>query len=257
MFHKFLRYFYLSLFSNETFFIYLRTKIEIMSLILTIETSTKVCSVALHDKGNLLAESTLCTEKAHAEMLTLLISQMLTNAKIEGKNLRAVAISQGPGSYTGLRIGSSVAKGLCFAWDLPLIALPTLESMAWGFRQATNLKNCLFAPMIDARRMEVFAAVYDEKRTIIQNVDAIIVDEKSFLNLLEKHKIAFFGDGAAKCEAIMTHPNAYFAPTYLHTAAHAGTLAYMYALEEKFVDYAYFEPFYLKEYIAAKGKSLI
>jgi tRNA threonylcarbamoyladenosine biosynthesis protein TsaB len=224
-------------------------------LILGIETSTKICSVALHDSGNLLGEIILTTEKAHAEMLTVSISALFEQCKITGSSLAAIALSEGPGSYTGLRIGSSTAKGLCFAYDLPLIALPTLSAMSAAYSEQIWQNDFLFIPMIDARRSEVFAQVFDFSQNALTSPDSVVVDENSFENYLQDKKAVFFGDGALKCQKIIKHPNALFAPDFIFSARMLGKTAFQYFLQKKFADTAYFEPFYLKEYQAVKSKN--
>ena len=225
-------------------------------MILSIETSTKVCSVALHHQGELLAESTLYVDKSHSEKLALLIRDLLTYAEIETKDLTAGAIAAGPGSYTGLRIGTSTAKGLCYALNLPLIAINTLEAMAYGVAQ-TITEDVLLCPMLDARRMEVYSLLADKELNIIQPTKELIIDEASYSKELENTKIVFFGNGAPKCQPILdAHPNAFFLTSQAISAVHVGALAWKKYQAEAFEDLAYFEPEYLKEFKAIKPKNL-
>jgi tRNA threonylcarbamoyladenosine biosynthesis protein TsaB len=233
----------------------MQNTVQSASLILGIETSTKICSVALHDSGNLIAETILTTEKAHAEMLTVSVSALLEQSKINGRSLAAVALSEGPGSYTGLRIGSSTAKGLCFAYNIPLITLPTLPAMSSAYSEQIWQDDFIFIPMIDARRAEVFAQVFDSSQNALTAPDSVIVDENSFDEFLQQKKVIFFGDGALKCKKIITHRNALFVSDFIFTAKMLGKTAYQFFLEKKFADTAYFEPFYLKEYQAVKSKN--
>lgn len=224
-----------------------------MSLILHIETSTATCSVALSENGNLLASLDKTERNIHASSLTLFIQDVLKQAKRNIKELAAISISMGPGSYTGLRIGVSTAKGLCYGLDIPLIAVNTLEAMANGFKNrcfSVN-KQTLFCPMIDARRMEVYSAVFDDELNMVKGVEAVIIDEQSFKDLLDTHIIYFFGDGAAKCEEVLgTHLNARVLDIYVNNAADMISIAQEKFDNKNFVDVAYFEPFYLKDYIA-------
>jgi tRNA threonylcarbamoyladenosine biosynthesis protein TsaB len=225
-----------------------------MALILSIETSTKVCSVALHEQGKLLGVSELFTEKSHSGAITLLIQNLVTLAGFQLSNLEAIAISKGPGSYTGLRIGTATAKGLCYALDKPLIAVHTLEAMSYGLSCKVPGNDYLFCPMIDARRMEVYCAVYQPELQEVLSVDARIINESSFEELLARHKIIFFGDGAAKCKPLLSHSNhAHFIEDMYPSAADAGVLAFGKFTQQTFEDIAYFEPFYLKEFFFKKS----
>jgi len=233
-----------------------------MSLILCLETSTKVCSVALGQKGKLLALKESLDEKhSHAENLTLYIEDVCSKAKISLKDISAVAVSKGPGSFTGLRIGVSTAKGLCYALNKPLIAINSLEVMALGQtfpadRQSVRAESRaqisnLYCPMIDAKRMEVYCAVYDENLNEIKKTSAEIIDENSFSDLLQKNKIMFFGDGATKCKIKITHPNAVFVDDINPSAQFMIPIAEKYFSDPEFSgeDVAYFEPFYLKDFL--------
>jgi len=228
-----------------------------MPLILHIETATLTCSVALSENGELLNKIEKTERNIHAAVLTVFIKDLLDDSEKKMQDLDAVAVSMGPGSYTGLRIGVSTAKGLCYALDIPLIAVNTLHAMANGFINkcfSVNI-NTLFCPMIDARRMEVYTSVYDHEVKEKQETAAVIVDENSFRKLLDNHIVYFFGDGAAKCEEILgTHLNARVMDDYLNSAADMVAIAHQKFENKKFEDVAYFEPYYLKDYVAGKKK---
>lgn len=224
-----------------------------MSLIVQIETATTACSVALANKGEVLAIRELNQRNVHAEVITLYIDDVLKQAGFTYADIDAVAVSCGPGSYTGLRIGISTAKGLCFALDKPLIAVETLQSMASGITGEVDDSEVLLCPMIDARRMEVYTALFDARGQRLKATSAEIIDEQSFSETLETHKILFFGDGAEKCRTALSHnTNALFRDDFVNSARHltAGALAKFNA--QNFEDVAYFEPFYLKDFIAGK-----
>ena len=222
-------------------------------LILCLETATKVCSVALGQNGKLLALKESAEEKfSHAENLTLYIEEVCKQVKVSLKDIDAVAVSKGPGSFTGLRIGVSAAKGLCYALNKPLIAINSLESMAVGCIEllTSNFKPLpFFCPMIDAKRMEVYCAVYDGKLKEIKKTSAEIIEENSFVDLLKANKIIFFGDGAEKCKSKITHQNAVFENKFSPSAQFMIPIAEKFFLENKFEDVAYFEPFYLKDFV--------
>ena len=228
-----------------------------MSLIISIESATKVCSVALHREGSLLAKSEFYLDKSHSSLLTNLIDDLLKYCQLQMKDLDAVAISMGPGSYTGLRIGTSVAKGLCFGLEIPLIAVNTLEAMALGVNNS-NLSGKLLCPMLDARRMEVYTTLLNAKMDIVQQTSAKIIGENSFVDLLKENKILFFGNGAEKCKPVFgENKNAYFLDEIEPSAASVGTLAGRKFLENEFEDLAYFAPFYLKEFRTTTPKAII
>lgn len=222
-----------------------------MSVILSLETSTDVCSVALRDGGELLAEEVLQEPQAHASRLAPLIDNVINTSGAVLKDIDAVAISMGPGSYTGLRIGTSTAKGLCYALDIPLIAVGTLELMAY---QGTllNEMNAFLCPMIDARRMEVYCLVADQHLSIIQGVSARVVDEATFAELLEANKVLFFGNGAGKCRAVIQHPNALFLEGVSPMARALGDIARKKFAAGEFEDLVAFKPLYLKEFVTKK-----
>ncbi len=220
-------------------------------LLLCLETSTRVCSVALGQNGKAIALKESSDEKfSHAENLTVYIKEICHEEKISLRDIDAIAVGKGPGSFTGLRIGVSVAKGLCYALEKPLIAINSLEAMAVG--QIINHKqqtSTLFCPMIDAKRMEVYCAIYDAQMNEIKKTSAEIIVENSFSDLLEKNKMIFLGDGSGKCKTIITHPNSIFLTGISTSAKNMIPLAEKYFSENKFEDAAYFEPFYLKDFV--------
>lgn len=220
-----------------------------MSIILQIETSTQVCSAAISRDGYTIALKEEMASNIHAGSLTLFIQDVMKTAGIGFDALDAVAVSKGPGSYTGLRIGVSTAKGLCYALDIPLIAIDTLQMMAAGFLTQYPQYEGLICAMIDARRMEVFTAVFDSKLAMIHPVEARIITEESYTDLLKTHVISFIGDGAAKCANLLEHENAIFEADNFNSASHISKLAADAFKQTDFVDVAYFEPFYLKDFV--------
>jgi tRNA threonylcarbamoyladenosine biosynthesis protein TsaB len=227
-----------------------------MSFILSLETSTDVCSVALFQDHTLLHSEEIHQQQAHASRLAPLIQAILQKVDLTASQLSAVAISSGPGSYTGLRIGTSTAKGLCFALNIPLVAVPTLQVLAAQARPGIQV-NSLLCPMIDARRMEVYCQLFDMMLNPINAVEPRIIDEHSFQELLESHKVFFFGNGADKCKAILRHANVSFLDNIFPTAEMVGKLAYEKWSHKEFEDLTNFTPYYLKEFNAKKGQALI
>ena len=217
-----------------------------MASILCIETATTNCSVALSVNGSVIAfEEDNSKQYSHAERLHLYITKVLAEAKIDKGELDAIAVSKGPGSYTGLRIGVSAAKGLCFALDVPLIATATLQSLAM---QAKVDKGCVVS-MLDARRMEVYAAVYSSEGKEIRTTQAEVLTESSYLKFLEKGQVCFIGNGVAKFESLCSHKNAQFMKEELPSAREMAELAEIKFKRRGFEDVAYFEPYYLKDFI--------
>lgn len=227
-------------------------------MILQIETATTSCSVALAKDGNVLGFKQIDQRNIHAEVITLFIEELITGAGVSYNDLDAIAVSCGPGSYTGLRIGVSTAKGLCFALDKPLIAIETLEAMAHGMISHDEFvgdADTLLCPMIDARRMEVFTAVFTAEGNRIEPTAAEIIDGNSFHDLLKNNKILFFGDGAEKCRvALEKNSNAHFFPGFVNSATYLTQKAAEKFMNKEFEDVGYFEPYYLKDFIAGKGK---
>ena len=226
-------------------------------MILQIETATTVCSVALAKDGEVLTFKQMDQRNIHAEVITLYIDELLNTTGAKYNELDAIAVSCGPGSYTGLRIGISTAKGLCYALDKPLIAIETLESMAYGAITESELAkgDVLLCPMIDARRMEVYTAVFNTKMERLAPTTAEIIDENSFADFFKDNKILFFGDGADKCQTTLTHPNALFLPGFTNSATYLTNKAKEKFEQKNFANVAYFEPFYLKDFIAGKKKA--
>lgn len=224
-------------------------------LILSIDTSTRGCSVAVHQNGVLLSGYDLFTDKSSSAMLTTLIQNAVENSGFKLSDLDAVAVAKGPGSYTGLRVSVSTAKGLCYALDKPLIAVNTLEAMAKQVIPYFS-RNFLFCPMIDARRMEVYASVFDTECRIIKPTEAVIMTEESFKDILESRKVVFFGDGAAKCKALLAaSENAIFPDAEIRPSARTvGDLAVKSYAENQFEDIASFEPFYLKDFMTPPSR---
>ena len=241
-----------------------------MSLILGIETATKICSVAISRDGELLSIKEIGGEYSHSENLNHFIELACAEAKITLNQLDAIAISKGPGSYTGLRIGVSTAKGLCYGLDKPLIAVDTLKALTIGVIMShlhtlplgarpdfsgEGKGGALFCPMIDARRMEVYTAIYNSNFEMIEPISAKIIDENSFAHFLEKNKVVFFGDGAEKCKLLLNnHPNAVFIDNVEPSAKYINQLALSKFKQGIFEDVAYFEPYYLKEFLATTPK---
>ena len=229
-----------------------------MSDILLLETSTSLCSAAIATDGLVAAYIQSDEPRAHASKCAVFVKELLRRTGRRCEDLQAVAVSSGPGSYTGLRVGSSTAKGLCFGSGLPLIAVSTPEILVWqAIDEGLVPQGCThIIPMIDARRMEVYTAVYTADGKLQGKIEAKVIDENSFADLLEGGVCLFIGDGALKCKDVLNHPNARFiqccpkASAMLHPA--------MKALEEKrFESTAYFEPFYLKEFVATvSGRKL-
>ena len=223
-----------------------------MATILSIETATEICSVALSESNNLIAHRETNVPNSHAKLLAVYVEELFQEADLPISSLDAVAVSSGPGSYTGLRIGVSLAKGICFANNLPLIAIPTLESMAYGALLKTEAT--LLAPMIDARRMEVYTAIYNRDLEKISNEQAIIVDENAFSDLAKENTLAYFGNGAQKCKTIIESDTVQLLNDILPSALYMYPIASEYYQKKNFVDTAYFEPFYLKEFQAKISK---
>ncbi len=224
-------------------------------LLLHIETSTNVCSVALSENLHCLFFKSNAEGMNHAALLSVFIADALALLKSSGKNLSAVAVSSGPGSYTGLRIGVSTAKGLCYGLDIPLIAVSTLEVLtSEAIKTQKYSDNVLFCPMIDARRMEVYSAFYDANLNLRREISADIIDSDSYAKILDNDRVHFFGNGSEKCKSMLTHSNAHFIENIVPLANNMIPLAVKSFIDKKFVDTAYFEPFYLKEFRTTTAK---
>jgi tRNA threonylcarbamoyladenosine biosynthesis protein TsaB len=218
-----------------------------LALILNIETTTTNCSVSLSKEGEtLVLKEDYSTNYSHAESLHVFIDNVVKSAKIKLSEIDAIAVSKGPGSYTGLRIGVSAAKGLCFALDIPLISVSTLESLS----QQVKIDNGIIVPMLDARRMEIYSAVFDVHHHQIREIQAQILDESSFLSYLETDKVYFIGNGVEKTKTIIKHKNAIYIENKLPSANELGNLAFEKYINNDFENLAYFEPFYLKDFIS-------
>lgn len=243
--------------------LFLHFKIKIMALILSLETSTKVCSVCLSENGKVVAKKELFEANSHATHLTVFIQQLFDELlDYDIQNIDAVAVSCGPGSYTGLRIGVSVAKGICYALNKPLIAISSLEALVYSAFDHSKIKDVvgqdtLFCPMIDARRMEVYTTIFNQSKSMIKDITAEIIDENSFKDLLEKHQIIFLGDGSEKCKDIINHPNAIFLDGQVPLAFNMIYLSHEKFSKSEFEDVAYFEPFYLKDFVAIISKKKV
>ena len=233
---------------------YSRIKHHILATILSLETATKVGSVALHVDGQLLGLQLYDIDKSHSKLLHVMIEQLLKNAGLNQSSLDAIAVSAGPGSYTGLRIGVSSAKGICYAMSAKLIAINTLESMAFQVSRYVG-DDYILCPMIDARRMEVYCSLFKNNLHILQETEAVIIDHHSFNTYLEQSKVMFFGDGSNKCKDTLLHENALFLQNIIPSAADIGELAERKYNESLFDDVAYFEPLYLSEFRVNKPKS--
>lgn len=229
-----------------------------MTTFLLIETSTNVCSVVLTIDGKIIFSKINSDGMNHAELLSPYIDEAIKAMNKFVEKPDAVVVSSGPGSYTGLRIGVSTAKGLCYGWNIPLISVNTLSIM---YRAAVQIvaavEEAYFCPMIDARRMEVYCCVYDQSGNQISDVKAEIVTEDSFKNLTEKQKVYFFGNGAAKCMSTINHPNAVLVENIVPQAQFMIETAIHKFNKNEFEDVAYFEPFYLKEFQATTPKNKV
>ena len=227
-----------------------------MCTILSIETATPVCSCALSRDGELLLSREDFRGQSHATLLGVFVDEIMKYVRKEGITLDAIAVSSGPGSYTGLRIGVSEAKGLSYGLDIPLIAIPTPLVMAAMVAERAG-EDDLLCPMIDARRMEVYATFFNRTLETIRPTAADIVDGESYLDLLSRHKVHFFGNGADKCREVITHPHAHFLEDIHPLATGMVPLAEQAFNEKRFVDSAYFEPHYLKEFVATVARNKI
>ena len=233
-------------------------------VVLCIETSTSVCSAAVCKDGKPLKQCICLEGSNHARLLPLYIEELLHFAKQQSLSIDAVGLSEGPGSYTGLRIGTSTAKGLCYGLNVPLIPVPTLQVLCAAAKDKlpiTNDQSPLLLPLIDARRMEVYTALYDMDLHPLSEVKAVVVEnEESFSEAVcqsEGRSVSFFGDGAAKCQSVLTNPDWHYIPDIVPEARYVGVLAeqivHRQSSNRQSVDLAYYEPYYLKEFIAAQS----
>lgn len=232
-----------------------------MAKILSIETSTGVCSVAYSIDGEVIASKELFEANSHAAHLTVLIESLFKENNLSAsEDLDAVAVCSGPGSYTGLRIGVSTAKGICYASNLPLIAIDSMHIMTYPVSHQeweTSTLPYLFCPLMDARRMEVYTALFDNDMNLTEEISAKIVDEETFNSVLNNNKVVFFGNGADKCKEVVKHENAIFIDDVHPLAKHLALMAEKAYYNNTFVDVAYFEPFYLKDFVATTPKKKV
>ncbi|MBP5770705.1 MAG: tRNA (adenosine(37)-N6)-threonylcarbamoyltransferase complex dimerization subunit type 1 TsaB [Bacteroidaceae bacterium] len=230
-----------------------------MSCILHIETSTKVCSVAVSEDSRVIFDKADFEGPNHATLCGVFVEEALSFAESHAIPLDAVAVSEGPGSYTGLRIGVSMAKGVAYGRGVSLIAVPTLKllSVPVLLYHDELPDESLFVPMIDARRMEVYAAVYDRALREVRATQADVVDGDTYHEWLERGSVCFFGPGAEKCRTVITHPNAIFLDNIQPQAKYMQPLAELSLAKGETADVAYFEPFYLKDFMATKPKDLL
>lgn len=234
-----------------------------MAKILLLETATEVCSVALAVDGEVAAFAESKDGFRHAEQLTLFAEQVLRASQLTTRDLDAVCVSRGPGSYTGLRIGVSTAKGLCYALGIPLLAVSTLEAMASHVASSKDAGWLLpegdpyLCPMLDARRMEVYYALYDLQGRQMNEVAARVIDGQSFEEILSERKVVFFGNGAAKCQSVITSPNALFIPDVQASARFMSKIAQEQYNKNAGEDVSYFEPYYLKDFMATVPRNKV
>ena len=223
-------------------------------IVLNIETSTDSCSAAITIDGVAVAVTANLSAANHASELPVFIEQLLHEAQENGWHLDAVALSQGPGSYTGLRIGASIAKGICYGLNIPLIPIDTLQVLCASL-QHTVEEGALLCPMLDARRMEVYTALYEQTDNEgikpLSHIEAKVIDEHAFAEQLQQQKIVFFGNGAMKCKEVITAQNACFIENIVPQAQYMGPLAEAQTTRLTVKEMAYYEPFYLKEFVAA------
>ena len=222
-----------------------------MALVLNIETATTNCSVSLSKDGEtLVLKEDNSSGYSHAELLHVFIKEVFSSANVDASSINAVAVSKGPGSYTGLRIGVSTAKGLCYALDKPLISISTLESLA----HQVKVEEGLIIPMLDARRMEVYSAIYASNFEQIRAIEAEVLTSESYADILKDNKVYFIGSGVEKTKTIIQHPNAVFIEGKLPSANEMASLSNLKYKKSDIEDVAYFEPYYLKDFVAIKAK---
>lgn len=226
-----------------------------MALLLSLETSTQSCSAALHDDGALVSSKVIEIPRSAASQLAVMIDEVFQSANRKPQELKGVVVAAGPGSYTGLRIGVATAKGLCYALNIPIVSVDTLELMAHQFLETEKYiqnDNVILCPMLDARRMEVYCALLDQNLNYIEDVQAKVIEEDSFKDRIESTPIFFFGDGADKCKDTIKHPNAHFSSGLIPLASSLGVLGYKKWKEGTYEDLVAFEPFYLKDFLIKK-----
>ncbi|MEE2953704.1 MAG: tRNA (adenosine(37)-N6)-threonylcarbamoyltransferase complex dimerization subunit type 1 TsaB [Bacteroidota bacterium] len=223
-----------------------------MNYTLAIETSTKNCSVAIFEGSFLIGFKEEATrDYSHVEQLTVFIDELFKESDIDIDQLSTVAVSKGPGSYTGLRIGVATAKGICYALDIPLISISTLQAMALSMQKKEEAE--LYCPMIDARRMEVYSAFYNNKNKLVRDIQADIINQDSYKKELN-NKVIFFGDEILKCQSVINSSNALFINQFYPSAKDFGFLIEEKIIQKAYEDLAYFEPFYLKDFVSINVK---
>lgn len=229
-----------------------------MAFILSLETATSVCSIALHHNGILLGALEYQKPQSTAAKLSVMIDQLFKLSELKPSDLSAIAVSAGPGSYTGLRIGVATAKGLCYALNIPLISVNTLELMTRQVQQFIDpTEENLFCPMLDARRMEVYTMLANSGGDVIEATEAKIVDDLSYQSWLNKFKIVFFGNGSEKCKSIIRHKNARFIEGIIPSATQLGEMAFVKLINSQLEDLSSYEPYYLKDFMVKKPKSIV
>lgn len=259
--HNFISIVNISIFAHESSNTAIFRSNSVMAKIIIIESSTEVCSVAIANNGKIIGFKEELKGQNHAKLLTVFIQELLHEFRIETSEIDAVAVSQGPGSYTGLRIGVSIAKGICYANKIPIIALSTLEAMTREVIRNQDIffpasaRKRLFCPMMDARRMEVYTQLFDNQGNAINEISAQVITNDSFSSELSEHSIVFFGNGAMKCKDTIEHESAFFTRDIHASAAQMCDLANEKYTKKIFEDVAYFEPFYLKDFIATVPKN--
>lgn len=225
-----------------------------MSLILNLETATTNCSVSLAKNGEVLMLKELNSANySHAEKLHVFIDEVMQSTETRMQDLDAIAVSKGPGSYTGLRIGVSAAKGLCYALDRPLISIDTLQSMA--AQLTLNEKKAILIPVLDARRMEVYSAIFDAQLNRIRETKAEIIDIDSFRDFLDSISVHFMGSGAEKIKGVLIQENIQYHLHIVPSAKEMALLSFKKYQSKVFEDVAYFEPFYLKDFVLQTKKN--
>ena len=226
--------------------------------LLALESATQIGSVALYSGETLMGKMEIRRAKSHARLMMPMVAQLLENLQLTTADLSAIGVGKGPGSYTGLRVGVSTAKGLCMALDKPLLSFGSLEALAWQVKETAAALDAWICPMIDARRMEVYCAFYDADINEQRPIKAQILEADTFQDILEERKVIFLGDGSAKSKAVFgEHPNAIILSEQLSSAASVGTVLHQKFLSEDFEDLVRFEPFYLKDFVATKPKKWV
>lgn len=226
-----------------------------MALLLSLESSTQVCSVALHRHGKLLGHRQIMEPRKAASLLAVCIQEVLAESAVHPNELKGVVVTSGPGSFTGLRIGVATAKGICMALNIPLMAINTLDLLAWQaskLLESSSPGDYLLCPMLDARRMEVYCKLVDAQQQEVEATQALIIDKETFQEKLDTRVIYFFGEGAGKCQTVINHPNARFLHDLIPLAKDLGVLAFSKWEQACFEDVTSFEPFYLKDFLIRK-----